>query len=54
MFNSIEKEAFKAIDHYNLTKGLKKGAKEAWSNILELNSITKLLKKKNQKTNLLL
>jgi hypothetical protein len=28
----------RAIKHYNLTKGLKKGAKEAWSNILESKS----------------
>jgi len=32
-------ELKKAINHYELTKGLKKGAKEDWSNILEFKQI---------------
>jgi hypothetical protein len=35
MFNEIEKEALKAIDRYNLTKGLKGSAKDTWNDILE-------------------
>jgi len=34
-FKEVEKEAFKAIDRYNLTKGLKGSAKETWGDILE-------------------
>jgi len=49
MFNSIEKEAFKAIDHYNLTKGLKKGAKEAWSDILEFKQYHKIIEEEESK-----
>jgi hypothetical protein len=34
-FKSIQKKALKAIDHYNLTKGLEGDAKDTWSDILE-------------------